>query len=289
MDRTAILVDAGYLFAQGSALLKGAKQPRTALSVVEEKILELLITESHKLAPRKELLRIYWYDAPPQGNRPSGEQSSLAHRDHVKLRLGFLNGVGQQKGVDSLIVTDMIELARNHAVSDIVLISGDEDVRVGVQIAQSYGVRVHLLGISPARGSQSLALLQEADTTTEWDRSIVESWLLVKEVGVRSEAKTSSAPASAGAAGFSRQISSTSSAAIPAEVTQILDSIAAAYSDGLDPLTKAQVKLNWENNHSVPPEHDGRLLARARTALQRDLDPTEKRHIRKLLASKAGS
>jgi uncharacterized LabA/DUF88 family protein len=34
-----------------------------------------------------------------------------------------------------LIGTDLIELARNHAISDAVLLSGDEDLRIGVQIA----------------------------------------------------------------------------------------------------------------------------------------------------------
>jgi hypothetical protein len=62
----------------------------------------------------------------------------------------------------------LIELARLKSITDAILLSGDEDVRVGVQIAQNYGVRVHLLGIYPSRGSQSPQLLQEADTTTEW-------------------------------------------------------------------------------------------------------------------------
>ncbi len=39
---------------------------------------------------------------------------------------------------------------------------------MGVQQAQEYGIRVHLLGIRPSRGSQSVFLLQEADTTHEW-------------------------------------------------------------------------------------------------------------------------
>ena len=68
---------------------------------------------------------------------------------------------GQQKGVDSLIIMDLIELARNHAISEAVLLSGDEDLRVGVQLAQSFGVRVHLLGVEPTRGNQSYLLLQE--------------------------------------------------------------------------------------------------------------------------------
>jgi len=83
------------------------------------------------------------------------------------VRLGFLNSAGQQKGVDSLIVTDLVELARNRAVGDVVLVSGDEDVRIGVQLAQSFGVRVHLVGVKPCAGNQSPELRQEADTCTE--------------------------------------------------------------------------------------------------------------------------
>src|SRR5580704_9640346 len=64
----------------------------------------------------------------------------------------------------------MIALARNRAISDAVLVSGDEDLRVGVQQAQEFGVRVHLVGIKPSRGSQSLFLLQEADTLTSGRR-----------------------------------------------------------------------------------------------------------------------
>lgn len=66
----------------------------------------------------------------------------------MKVRLGFVNSVGEQKGVDSLIVTDMIALARNRAISDAVLMSGDEDLRVGVQQAQELGVRAGCLGIA---------------------------------------------------------------------------------------------------------------------------------------------
>lgn len=49
------------------------------------------------------------------------------------------------------------------------------DLRVGVQQAQEYGVRVHLLDIKPARGSQSIFLLQEADTIHEWDAANLDS------------------------------------------------------------------------------------------------------------------
>ena len=75
------------------------------------------------------LLRVYWYDGTSTG--PTAQHLTLAHLDNVKVRLGFVNSVGEQKGVDSLIVTDMITLARNRAISDAVLVSGDEDLQIG--------------------------------------------------------------------------------------------------------------------------------------------------------------
>lgn len=130
-------------------------------------------------SPGCSLLRVYWYDG-ALSPRLTLEHSKLAHMDYIKLRLGFVTGGGQQKGVDSLIVTDLIDLARNRAITDAVMLSGDEDVRIGVQIAQSFGVRVHLVGIAPSRGSQSMQLLREADTTTEWDATTVAKFLSVK-------------------------------------------------------------------------------------------------------------
>jgi hypothetical protein len=112
-----------------------------------------------------QLLRIYWYDG--TSSAPTAQHILIANKAWTKLRLGFVNTAGEQKGVDSLIVTDMISLARNRAMSDAVLLSGDEDLRVGVQQAQEFGVRVHLLGISPCKGNQSAFLCQEADSTIE--------------------------------------------------------------------------------------------------------------------------
>jgi hypothetical protein len=181
MKRTVICVDAGYLFAQGSVVLAGTKQPREILVLDPAKAVSELTQFAITKGGSVDILRIYWYDG-AIGLRPTSEQERLGHLDNVKVRLGFINSVGQQKGVDSLIVTDLIELARLGAICDAVLLAGDEDVRVGVQIAQNYGVRIHLLGIKPSRGSQSKALLQEADTTSEWDRSTVEKFLSLRSV-----------------------------------------------------------------------------------------------------------
>ena len=174
MQRVAVFVDAGYLFAQGSALISGQKLPRSQVTLNSETCSRLL-AEFARSVSGVTLLRVYWYDGTSTG--PTAQQLTMAHLADVKLRLGFVNSVGEQKGVDSLIVTDMITLARNRAMSDAVLLSGDEDIRVGVQQAQEFGVRVHLLGIKPSRGSQSLLLLQESDTTHEWDEGVVSTFL----------------------------------------------------------------------------------------------------------------
>jgi len=94
---------------------------------------------AQSVANSSPLLRIYWYDGASRKTDPTAEHSRLAHCNNIKVRLGFLNSQGQQKGVDSLIVTDLVELARNRAVGDVVLVSGDEDVRIGVQLAQILG------------------------------------------------------------------------------------------------------------------------------------------------------
>ncbi len=71
----------------------------------------------------------------------------------------------------------MVTLAQNGAMASCILLAGDEDLRVGVQLTQMQGVRVHLLGIRPAEASQSNLLRQEADTTHEWISSDVRPFL----------------------------------------------------------------------------------------------------------------
>lgn len=179
MFQIAVFVDAGYLYAQGSSLLSGHKQPRQAIQLSTQDALGAIRDMAKRVSPEARLLRIYWYDGLLRGGRPTGEQLALANSPLTKLRLGMVNGSGQQKGVDSLIVTDLIDLARNKAISDALLIAGDEDLRIGVQIAQAFGVQTHLLGIKPARGSQSPDLIQESDTHHEWDEAVIQQIMTV--------------------------------------------------------------------------------------------------------------
>jgi uncharacterized LabA/DUF88 family protein len=122
---------------------------------------------------RGELLRVYWYDA-ARDRVPTIDQRVVAQMAWVKLRLGNLNARGQQKGVDANIRADMEALARHRAITDTVLIAGDEDMVPAVEAAQAFGVRVHLWGVEPPYGTnQAERLVWESDTVDVLEASFL--------------------------------------------------------------------------------------------------------------------
>ena len=255
--RVAVFVDAGYLFAQGSIELSGAMAPRKSIELNQSTVIDRLKGLASETGSGH-LLRIYWYD----GVLPSGlsmEQQALADADDIKLKLGVVNQFGQQKGVDSLIVTDLVELARNHAISDAILLSGDEDVRIGVQIAQSFGVRVHLIGIGSTGTSQARTLMQEADTTSIWDENDIRGIMALKSghevpsVSPRLETDDEIEPV------------------IDAVVEEVIESLSLAE---LRSISDLQVRQN------VPRQYDVRLLGASRSKLDRHLDKSERHYLR---------
>src|ERR671914_2911042 len=160
--RYAIFVDAGYLYAASGALLLEATS-RREYRVSAEKLIEALTHHADKQLVG-ELLRVYWFDAAPK-RQPTVDQRVIANLPLVKLRLGNLNAQGQQKGVDAQLRADLEALARHRAITDAVLLAGDEDMLPAVEAAQRYGVRVHLWGVEPTHGSnQAEWLVWESDT-----------------------------------------------------------------------------------------------------------------------------
>lgn len=278
MERVAVFVDAGYLFAQGSVAISGSKRARIDMSLDAPAALQELKILAESRAPDAKLLRVYWYDG-TTGNRPSADQVKIAFLDDAKLRLGSINSAGQQKGVDSLIVTDLIELARLHAICDAVLVAGDEDVRPGVVIAQNYGVRIHLLGIAPTRGNQSPQLMQEADTTIEWGPEIVRRFLSLRAAPVivdPTPAPVAAAPVAVAAA--------------TTETTGFDPRLELAVKDMVDALKPSDIEAlaaYWKTSRGVPSEFDRRLLPLGRSAIGDDLDTDQKRFVRARFAAMA--
>jgi uncharacterized LabA/DUF88 family protein len=172
LSRYAIMVDVGYIYASAGELLFGAAS-RREYRVDADKLIQALTRHADDQV-RGELLRVYWYDA-ARDRVPTIDQRVIAQMPWVKLRLGNLNARGQQKGVDAQIRADMEALARHRAITDAILVAGDEDMVPAVEAAQAFGVRVHLWGVEPPYGTnQAERLVWESDTVEVLERSFVE-------------------------------------------------------------------------------------------------------------------
>ena len=157
MDRYAIFVDVGYVVASVAELLAGSAE-RHLISCDYGQLVSSLVDEAARESGMP-LLRTYWYDASLSG-QPEHDQVTVADLPGVRLRLGRLVR-GEQKGVDSRIVRDLIVLAHDRAMAAAFVAAGDEDICEGVAEAQDHGVRVTLLGVPGV--NQSRLLMQQAD------------------------------------------------------------------------------------------------------------------------------
>lgn len=265
MNRIAVFVDAGYLFASASELLFAAPLRRGEMRLANAEFVHYLgqIAQTIGGCP---LLRIYWYDGTNSGPTPA--HLAIAYLDNVKLRLGFVNQAGEQKGVDGLIFSDLTTLARNHAISDALLLAGDEDLRTGVQQAQEQGIRVHLLGIEPRdpSGNQSAALQREADTRHQLDAATLAQFLARREYAGACCAEPGTASVDPDTA----------------HCLARMQELATEYATTLDAAQRETI-LSLPERTPLPYELDRELLLRASELLGRKLEETEKRTLRSAL------
>ena len=140
LSRYAIMVDVGYIYASAGELLFSASSgASTGLTRTADHGADQAGRQSGQgPAAAGVLVRR------GQGPGPTFDQRVIAQMSLVKLRLGNLNARGQQKGVDAQIRADMEALARHRAITDAILVAGDEDMVPAVEAAQAFGVRVHL-------------------------------------------------------------------------------------------------------------------------------------------------
>jgi uncharacterized LabA/DUF88 family protein len=129
-------------------------------------LLQKNLLQSYEVPKGTPLLRIYWYDAQIDGKKTMAQQE-VAYTPNVKLRLGSVNSFGAQKGVDSLLIVDLLTLVHNKAITDAAIVTGDADMVSAMTAAQDNGVRVHLVVLpTPNHGfSCSHTLIEEADST----------------------------------------------------------------------------------------------------------------------------
>src|SRR5436305_1621594 len=202
MDRCAVFVDAGHLLAEGGKFCCGTPDRKRFLCDYTRLLTALLrFASAHCRLP---VLRLYWYDAAPNAV-PTQEQLTIAELPSVKLRLGRLVG-GEQKGVDSLIVRDLMTLARERAASTIFLLGGDEDLREGVVAAQELGVLVVILGIPATRqGNQAKSLIRDADEHVVLDTAFLSPFFTRVEAEVPAATRADVEPARETARTLGRQ------------------------------------------------------------------------------------
>lgn len=157
MDRCAVFVDLGYVLAAAGELCLGTSlRPQMDCDYpgLSSSLARLLT--GHCGLP---LLRSYWYDA-ASGGIPTEHHRQLAVLDGVKVRLGRMVQ-GRQKGVDSLMVRDLMTLAQARGMVTAFLVTGDDDIREGMTQAQDLGVRAVLVGVPG--NNQAHTLVWESD------------------------------------------------------------------------------------------------------------------------------
>ncbi|MFI0480439.1 NYN domain-containing protein [Actinomadura sp. 9N215] len=164
MDRCALFVDAGYLLSDGAMAVHGTRH-RETVSWDFGGVLQLLGNLARERTGMP-LLRCYWYEATVEGRR-SPEHDALADLPGLKLRLGRIRP-GRREGVDTEIHRDLMTLARNGALSDAVLVTGDEDLAQVVVDAQDLGIRVTVVHVAvDGNWTISRVLRQECDDLIE--------------------------------------------------------------------------------------------------------------------------
>ncbi|MGH3158584.1 MAG: NYN domain-containing protein, partial [Streptosporangiaceae bacterium] len=164
MDRCALFVDAGYVLTDGAMAAQGTSQ-REAITWDYPGLLQFLagLAVDRTGLP---LLRCYWYEATVDGRR-TAEHDTLADLPGLTLRLGRMRP-GKREGVETEIHRDLTTLARNRAVSDVLLVSAEDDLAQVIADVQDLGVRVIIVHISvDGNWTVSRALRQQCDDIVE--------------------------------------------------------------------------------------------------------------------------
>lgn len=218
------------------------------------------------------MLRVYWYDGP--GSFANGsfvkaaEHAIIDDLDDFKLRMGTRNHEGAQKGVDGLVIADLINLSQNRAISEALLMSGDADLAPGVVAAQQLGLRVHLLTLG--KGAASPYLKAEMDRKQHWPDEVVLAFARPVQGCVASQPADSSV------------VSAGEAASAPGTAESTEDVILRSARICFENLTVEQ-RLLIVPGSPIPPEVDRLLLRQGRQIVRARLEEEEKRFLRREL------
>src|SRR5262249_53585050 len=100
------------------------------------------------------------------------DMADFQAKTHFEFRKKY-----EQKGVDTLIVLDLVRLAQRRAYDIAVLICGDRDVAEAVRVAQDEGRRIIIA--HPRGAGVSRELQHVADEMIELDQAALQTLLVV--------------------------------------------------------------------------------------------------------------
>ncbi len=125
----------------------------------------------------KEILRTYYYNCEPyQSNPPTPDEKErfsraqrfykmLTRLPRYEVRLGRLACRGddyEQKGIDTLLSIDLVNLAATKQISDAILVAGDYDYVPAIKVVKEHAVNV-ILYHSRVRGNYHDLLWEVCD------------------------------------------------------------------------------------------------------------------------------
>ncbi len=182
---SVLFVDAGYLLAGAGDVLYGTTS-RVEIACNYASLINAIKTRVAEHSRGLRLLRTYWYDG-ARGGIPTPDHRLIESIPYVKVRLGRVTPSGQQKGIETMIVRDLLTLARERAVARAYLLSGDEELCEAVRAAQDMGVQVVLMAlVEGERTGRSHELVREADELLELDQEFLRPHFQRRELPDRS-------------------------------------------------------------------------------------------------------
>lgn len=156
MRRIAIFIDGAYL----DVIANQEQHRRADLSILPERV-----------AGGIEILRTYYYDAPPyQSDPPTPDEiqrtaakdkrfAKLEQFPDFTVRRGTCVKRGSiyiQKMVDVLLACDLLQLSFKKLITHAALVTGDSDFVPAIRIAKDEGVQIWLYHGRSLRGGSSL-------------------------------------------------------------------------------------------------------------------------------------
>lgn len=270
MKRIAVFVDAHYFWTQTGALLGASAAGRSTLRIDHMALHARLLHEVREQLPDGDLLRVYWYDAPGRSGK-TAEQQAIDRLDDFKLRLGMTphqrSGAGQHKGLDGLIVADLMGLAQHRAITHALLVSDHADLAGSVLAVQGMGLRVHLLSLGEP-SAVPMALAAEADLKRFWSVADIQRF--------------ASCPPAAPDEPIAGLWATDNTAAVDhaddASLSRVAQVANARLKEGPQAVVFAALKPGMR---ALPREVDSALLSVGRQELGRALTEPEKRELRR--------